>query len=177
MILSTRAIFASSWSATRARWLLDCGQPGCSRAQSRSRSGMRTSPPYAFPDLLGATDRAQVISDVAQSLLLAWTPREESGCSASELPVLPTLQEDLFAGDGEAPESRTRTQARSDVAAPEHSAPRWIAGADVEHDDHGRGWVWGSGPWPGHHPVRNQKHPPGPVRTFAMDDPALHLLS
>jgi DNA polymerase-4 len=62
---------------------------------------------------------------------------------------------------------------------PEHDrpAPRWVAGADVEHDVHGRGWVWGSGR--GHVTVRfeTRNTPPGPVRTFAIDDPALHVLS
>ncbi|WP_195909096.1 DNA polymerase IV [Microlunatus sp. Gsoil 973] len=50
----------------------------------------------------------------------------------------------------------------------------WPPGADVEHDDHGRGWVWGSGL--GRVTVRfeTSDSPPGPVRTFTTDDPALH---
>ena len=49
----------------------------------------------------------------------------------------------------------------------------WRPGADVEHDDHGRGWVWGSGL--GRVTVRfeTRETPPGPVRTFSVDDPAL----
>jgi DNA polymerase IV len=45
---------------------------------------------------------------------------------------------------------------------------------DVEHDQYGRGWVWGSGL--GRVTVRfeTRQTPPGPVRTFAYDDPALH---
>ena len=45
---------------------------------------------------------------------------------------------------------------------------------DVAHDDHGRGWVWGSGL--GRVTVRFETRdtPPGPVRTFSVDDPALH---
>lgn len=49
----------------------------------------------------------------------------------------------------------------------------WPPGADVEHDDHGRGWVWGAGR--GRVTVRFETadSPPGPVRTFTDDDPAL----
>ncbi|QDP95883.1 DNA polymerase IV [Microlunatus elymi] len=50
----------------------------------------------------------------------------------------------------------------------------WPPGADVEHDDHGLGWVWGAGL--GRVTVRFETAdtPPGPVRTFADDDPKLH---
>jgi DNA polymerase-4 len=50
---------------------------------------------------------------------------------------------------------------------------RWPPGVDVEHADHGRGWVWGAGL--GRVTVRFESWQtgPGPVRTFAEDDPAL----
>jgi DNA polymerase-4 len=50
---------------------------------------------------------------------------------------------------------------------------RWLPGADVEHTEHGRGWVWGAGL--GRVTVRFEtwRTGPGPVRTFAVDDPAL----
>jgi DNA polymerase-4 len=53
---------------------------------------------------------------------------------------------------------------------------RWVPGADVEHDEHGRGWVWGAGL--GRVTVRFESRdtPPGPIRTFALDDPGLRLL-
>ena len=46
-------------------------------------------------------------------------------------------------------------------------------GADVVHDEHGPGWVWGAGL--GRVTVRFETAAtgPGPVRTFAIDDPAL----
>lgn len=46
-------------------------------------------------------------------------------------------------------------------------------GADVEHDELGRGWVWGSGM--GRVTVRFETRDtgPGPIRTFSVDDPAL----
>jgi DNA polymerase-4 len=52
---------------------------------------------------------------------------------------------------------------------------RWPPGADVEHAEHGRGWVWGAGL--GRVTVRFEtwQTGPGPVRTFADDDAALTL--
>ena len=49
----------------------------------------------------------------------------------------------------------------------------WRPGMDVEHADHGPGWVWGSGL--GRVTVRFEtaETPPGPVHTFATDDPDL----
>lgn len=128
--------------------------------------------------LLGATDRAQVISDVAQSLLAGVdTAGGIRLLGVGVAGLTDVLQEDLFAGEGEGA-GNAADQSKADVvSAPERSAPRWVAGADVEHDDHGRGWVWGSGR--GRVTVRfeTRNTPPGPVRTFAIDDPALHLLS
>jgi DNA polymerase-4 len=44
---------------------------------------------------------------------------------------------------------------------------------DVRHDEYGAGWVWGAGR--GRVTVRFEtaNTGPGPVRTFAADDPAL----
>lgn len=49
----------------------------------------------------------------------------------------------------------------------------YYPGQDVVHEQHGRGWVWGSGR--GRVTVRFETAatPPGPVRTFALDDPEL----
>lgn len=49
----------------------------------------------------------------------------------------------------------------------------YYPGSDVEHDEHGRGWVWGSGL--GRVTVRFETRHSGPGRiaTFAVDDPAL----
>ncbi|PSL03668.1 DNA polymerase-4 [Haloactinopolyspora alba] len=54
-----------------------------------------------------------------------------------------------------------------------HETQAWVPGMDVVHDEHGPGWVWGSGL--GRVTVRFETAgtPPGPVRTFAADDPAL----
>jgi DNA polymerase-4 len=49
----------------------------------------------------------------------------------------------------------------------------WRPGQDVWHEERGAGWVWGSGL--GRVTVRFEgpHTPPGPVRTFAADDPCL----
>lgn len=54
------------------------------------------------------------------------------------------------------------------------TAPSWRPGMDVRHDEHGAGWVWGSGR--GRVTVRFEGPltDKGPVRTFSADDPALH---
>ncbi len=51
----------------------------------------------------------------------------------------------------------------------------YYPGQDVSHTGHGRGWVWGSGR--GRVTVRFETAdtPPGPVRTFAVDDPELSV--
>ena len=53
------------------------------------------------------------------------------------------------------------------------TTPSWRPGMDVHHDEFGAGWVWGSGR--GRVTVRFEGPltPKGPVRTFAVDDPAL----
>jgi DNA polymerase-4 len=60
------------------------------------------------------------------------------------------------------------------AAAAGEPAVSWRPGQDVRHDEHGTGWVWGSGL--GRVSVRFEgpRTPPGPVRTFAVDDPRLH---
>lgn len=54
-----------------------------------------------------------------------------------------------------------------------HNSQQWRPGMDVVHTDHGPGWVWGSGL--GRVTVRfeTKDTPPGPIRTFSADDPAL----
>ncbi|OYN87841.1 DNA polymerase IV [Parenemella sanctibonifatiensis] len=135
--------------------------------------------------LEGATDRPEVIAELARGLLESVPWREGlrllgvgvSGFAAA-------AQEELF-GLGElAVES---PPAVAPVAEPgpdelEASGPAWARrredpwrpGADVWHDEHGPGWVWGSGL--GRVTVRFEtaESGPGPVRTFGMDDPALH---
>ena len=60
-----------------------------------------------------------------------------------------------------------------------HRAARsagWPPGADVEHDEHGRGWVWGAGRGVVTVRFETAETPSGPVRSFRDDDPALRRL-
>jgi DNA polymerase-4 len=89
------------------------------------------------------------------------------------------VQEDLFTGENELAEV-----AESDEPSPfppmADPAPgpvpdpvNWVPGMDVSHNYYGLGWIWGSGL--GRVTVRFETAdtPPGPVRTFPADDPAL----
>jgi DNA polymerase-4 len=82
------------------------------------------------------------------------------------------IQEDLFALEEESAEPESE---EVDAAVVRRRAG-WSPGMDVEHTEHGPGWVWGSGV--GRVTVRFETAAtgPGPVRTFADDDPALSPL-
>jgi DNA polymerase-4 len=127
--------------------------------------------------LLNATDRPDVIGSVAISLLTAVDATggvRLLGVGASGLTDV--LQEDLFAADRSA-ENQAEDAVEDHPTSDDQPAPQgWPTGLDVEHDHHGRGWVWGSGL--GRVTVRFETRdtPPGPVRTFAADDPALHRI-
>ena len=78
------------------------------------------------------------------------------------------VQRDLFADTDSLP-PREQPDAAEEVGLPHH----WLPGMDVVHQQHGRGWVWGRGR--GRVTVRFETADtaPGPVRTFADDDPDL----
>ncbi|WP_371402244.1 DNA polymerase IV [Kribbella sp. NBC_00662] len=120
--------------------------------------------------LAGPTDDSRVIARVARRLL------EESeigggirllGVGVSSL--ADWIQDDLFTEDEHAgnPVEIVELPARPRDLVGFHP------GQDVAHPDYGQGWVWGSGR--GRVTVRFETAdtPPGPVRTFAIDDPAL----
>jgi DNA polymerase-4 len=133
-----------------------------------------------------ATDRPELITQVARTLLAGIDV--SSGVRLLGLGVTgltDVLQEDLFGAvdpaalDDEAVEVGVEPLS-GPLAHPlqrdqEDGSPRtWAPGLDVTHDLHGAGWVWGSGL--GRVTVRfeTRETGPGPVRTFAVDDPALH---
>jgi DNA polymerase-4 len=120
--------------------------------------------------LAGPTDDARVIARVARRLL------EESdigggirllGVGVSSL--ADWIQDDLFT-EGEHAESPVEV---IELPARPRDQVGFHPGQDVAHPDYGRGWVWGSGR--GRVTVRFETAdtPPGPVRTFAVVDPAL----
>ena len=86
------------------------------------------------------------------------------------------VQDDLFAGLAE--DDPTEEDAAADAAPlpepPRARATGWSPGADVVHDEHGRGWVWGSGRGVVTVRFETRESPAGPVRSFSVDDPALH---
>ena len=80
-------------------------------------------------------------------------------------------QADSAAVDG----SLSATDARTDLADPAPTRhPVWRPGQDVVHDEHGRGWVWGSGAGVVTVRYESRLSGPGPVRTTSADDPGLH---
>lgn len=88
------------------------------------------------------------------------------------------IQEDLFQGadlagaDDEAAQDEVPPLA-ADALERITRSRRWAPGMDVVHRDHGPGWVWGSGRDRVTVRFETAETPPGPVRTFAADDPDL----
>lgn len=85
-------------------------------------------------------------------------------------------QEDLFAQHAGAQDPGEEIVPELPAVPPPQPerANRWLPGQDVVHDEHGAGWVQGSGV--GRVTVRFEvpsDTAPGRVRTFAVDDPAL----
>jgi DNA polymerase-4 len=82
------------------------------------------------------------------------------------------IQEDLFADDEDdeevAPDELTEAAV---AAASRHRA--WAPGMDVVHEEHGRGWVWGSGRGIVTVRFETAQTAPGRVLSFAVTDPAL----
>ncbi|MDU7361249.1 MAG: DNA polymerase IV [Propionibacteriaceae bacterium] len=123
----------------------------------------------------GATDDVDVITAAGLSLLDEVDPRRGIrllGIGVSNFAG--AAQDRLFGDEPPAGESSSTV----DLAEEELAGVRGRGlhtGADVEHDEFGRGWVWGSGR--GLITVRFERRggTPGPVRTLPLDDAALHL--
>lgn len=81
------------------------------------------------------------------------------------------IQEDLFAD--EEPETEEPDPSTEATVAALARRRGWAPGMDVVHDEHGRGWVWGSGRGVVTVRFETAETPPGRVLSFAIDDPAL----
>lgn len=84
------------------------------------------------------------------------------------------IQDDLFGDQGEATSGEATTDA---TEPPPVELPRrggaWPPGMDVVHTEMGRGWVWGSGRDVVTVRFETAETEPGPVRSYAITDPAL----
>ncbi|WP_310528624.1 DNA polymerase IV [Nocardioides sp.] len=76
------------------------------------------------------------------------------------------IQEDLF-GDTAADEPEV------ELPAAEPARRSYAPGNDVVHAEMGPGWVWGSGKGVVTVRFETAETPPGPVRSYSVDDPAL----
>jgi DNA polymerase-4 len=120
--------------------------------------------------LNGATDRVEVVAQVARALLDGLDTSQGVrllGVGVSGL--VEVAQEPLFDLEVGSP-----GRVVEEAEAPLTRRPAgWMAGSDVVHERHGAGWVWGSGL--GRVTIRFETAAtgPGPVRTFATDDPEL----
>jgi DNA polymerase-4 len=123
--------------------------------------------------LAGAIDGAEAIGSVAAALLGAVNVAGGVRLLGVGVAGLTELrQQELFAEDPVA-EGPVDVVEQQPAASAGPIRGDWLPGVDVAHDDHGRGWVWGSGL--GRVTVRFETRdtPPGPVRTFPADDPRL----
>jgi DNA polymerase-4 len=121
--------------------------------------------------LAGPTDDRRVIARIARSLLAEIDTSDGVRLLGVGVHGLADwIQDDLFTDDEEAEIDPLPVEAEEPAPG---AAPQWWPGVDVEHTDHGPGWVWGAGL--GRVTVRfeTRNSPTGPVLTFAADDPAL----
>ncbi|MBD8869666.1 DNA polymerase IV [Nocardioides donggukensis] len=83
------------------------------------------------------------------------------------------VQDELFGPDDSEREADPEPEPALDVPSTRHRA--WAPGSDVVHTELGPGWVWGSGRGVVTVRFETAETGPGPVRSFALDDPALSL--
>jgi DNA polymerase-4 len=128
------------------------------------------------------TDDARLIAQLARRLLA----EVDTSAGIRLLGVGVTtladfVQDDLFGtaaqdepSDPAEPGDVTETAYRDVTPSPGARPLEWRPGQDVHHEDHGPGWVWGSGRERVTVRFEGPTTPPGPVFTFAVHDPALH---
>jgi DNA polymerase-4 len=83
------------------------------------------------------------------------------------------IQDDLFTDTEDVTENDLDEETET-VLASLNRRRYWLPGLDVVHDEHGEGWVWGSGRGVVTVRFETAHTPPGRVLSFAADDPALH---
>lgn len=142
--------------------------------ETLSRSSTFTSPTDSATAIAETAQRLLAGIDVAGGLRLLGV-----GVTGLSDWVQPDLFEEPREGsegsDGSDAAEADEADSIEAVPAETHRATAWTPGMDVHHAEHGDGWVWGSGL--GRVTVRFETRdtPPGPVLTFAADDPALTI--
>jgi DNA polymerase-4 len=124
--------------------------------------------------LPGPTDDARTVARVARTLL---GDVDTSGgvrlLGVGVSGLADWIQDDLFAD--QEPDEPEGVDEETESALAQLSRRRvWAPGGDVEHDVHGRGWVWGAGRGVVTVRFETAETPPGRVLSLAADDPALH---
>lgn len=120
--------------------------------------------------LSSPTDQGATIARLARSLL---ADLDTSGgvrlLGVGVSGLADWVQEDLFGDDAE-PEVE-----EAELVLPETARARstYSPGMDVVHAEMGPGWVWGSGRGVVTVRFETAETPPGPVRSYRIDDPAL----
>lgn len=126
--------------------------------------------------LASPTDHAGTIARLARTMLQELMT---SGTTSGGVRLLGVgvsgladwVQEDLFAPE----EAEADTAPVAPVAEPVRARATYQPGMDVVHETEGRGWVWGSGRGVVTVRFETAQTPAGPVRSYAVDDPALSL--
>ena len=117
--------------------------------------------------LAGPTDSGATIARVARALL---DDLDTSGgvrlLGVGVSGLADWIQEDLFGESNPA-------EPEIDLPAPEPAQRAYVPGMDVVHEKMGAGWVWGSGKGVVTVRFETADTPPGPVRSYSVDDPAL----
>ena len=125
--------------------------------------------------LASPTDHAGTIARLARSLLADLDTTggvRLLGVGVSGL--ADWVQEDLFGETTDAGEDEEEAAGLPELPVPRGGGVRrWAPGMDVEHDEMGKGWVWGSGRGVVTVRFETAETPAGPVRSYAEDDPAL----
>jgi len=123
--------------------------------------------------LPGPTDDARTVARVARSLL---GDVDTSGgvrlLGVGVSGLADWIQDVLFA-DQEPDEADPFDEETETVLARLSHRRVWAPGMDVEHDVHGRGWVWGAGRGVVTVRFETAETPPGRVLSLAADDPEL----
>jgi DNA polymerase-4 len=118
--------------------------------------------------LASPTDRTTTVARLARQLL---ADLDTSGgvrlLGVGVSGLADWIQDDLFG------ETEPEEDEEPPVEAPVERRTTWAPGMDVVHDEMGRGWVWGSGRGVVTVRFETAETDPGPVRSYAADDPAL----